>query len=1842
MLLRTAINNDVSYEISEFFEISTGAVSGGVKNPTGVVGVVTIKDDGSSASVFENDNKTKDPTSGTADNDRRDVFVSGGTFNEGSKYAIFTAGNTPGRAVDLSVADDTASVLGGGGQQPEILYSIDGGLTWVEYTWNGATGNRPVAPVAFGGEFLVAVNITREADTPFEGNETFTLKAKDATDTDEATGKAIVVDDGTGKIVLLLEGKPVGAGNAVIEDTGTTKDDDRAVSVAGKPDVSEGSNAIFTVTLTGNPDGTDVSLALGKAGDTAAAGDYSALTGATAYYYDGSTKTLLTISEGKVTLPAGVTSFFVSVPTTQDGAYEGGESFTLEATAFGGAKSGSGSSSILDDGSGKVYDDRGVDSNGTPDDDRSISVTGSPDVSEGSNAIFAVTLSGNPTGTEVTLALGKGGDTAGSGDYSALTSATAYYYDGSTKTPLTISEGKVTLPAGVTSFFVSVPTTQDGAYEGGESFTLEATAFGGAKSGSGTSSILDDGSGQFYDDKGVVNPSGGTPDDDRVVSVAGEPDVSEGSNAIFTVTLSGNPGPGSTEVSLVLGKAGDTAGSGDYSALTGATAYYYDGSTKTPLTISEGKVLLPAGVTSFFVSVPTTPDGVYEGPETVTLQASAFGGKTGSGSSTILDDGSGKVYDDKGDPSNGTPDDDRNISVTGKPDVSEGANAIFTVTLTGNPTGTNVTLELGAGGDTAATTDYNPLANATAYYFNATVKTVLTITNGVISLPPGITSFFVSVRTTQDTPYEGSERFTLKATAFGDKTASDTSTILDDGTGKSYDDKGVPISGATPDDDRTLTVTAYGPVNEGSQYAMFTVSAIEGNSLDLNLQNATSGTPAIWAGFTSLEFSTNGTSWTTYSGANKPVVPAGGKVYVRVDITSEQDDSFEGSETFALKAAYTTNTARSAFADTSIIDDGTGKKYGPDVTEGLPQESTISLDADTGLSVNSITVNEGSSFAVFMVSGAANLQVSLELTNGTSTGLTGLAYSLNDGLNWTAYTSGTVPLPGSGKMLVRTSLTPEQEALFENSETFTLKATPSVGTAATGTATIRDDGTGIIFNDNGTPNNTAVKDDDRALAVNSITVNEGSPFAVFTLTANVGQTLSLGLSNGIQNTTARQGDGTPADGTEDYNPAVLEVWDPSSGPAGAWVAYSGAFTVPGTGVGPSAVLARVKLNPDPVFEGPEDFRLTASYTSGASRSATGVATIVDNGTGTKYPDAPPNAGPVPVTDTTDLDDDRILIAVSSVTVAESAGFAEVTVSLSKAASSPISFTPFLTARTASLPSDFGPALESSTDGGQSWQAVTGPLTFAVGQTSLRLRTTINDDSTFETSERFEVNTGAISSGLVANPSGAVGTVTITDDDVEILGSVAVQLRSTGNEAGVLPNVFRITRSGNFGAGLDLVVPFSLSSTSRFGIDYSDPTTSGVTFDATTSRGTVTIKAGESFVDLVIPTVDNALVDGTRALPFSIGAPTGYTVTTSSAQGSILDNDTAPPPEVSIGKGNVVEPDLGQTRLVNLSLQLSRAATQNTTITYDVIAASAADVQGRLGFDGQPLALATPGVDYTVISGSVTLAAGLTSTIIQVPVIGDNLDENDELFYARIVSVNGGNGATISTAANRGEIIIIDNENTSGLNIDYSTSSNAIEIRGGTANDVIIGSSLADTIYGNEGNDYLRGGLGADTLTGGVGADIFSYTSLADSTRASTDRLRDFAPGGGLSTGDRLQFTGQAAVDLRTATGSSSVDGLPSAIYNASLVTPLTDLSAAITAAFNDKDLSRTGNQALALGEAVIFTQGSGRLVNSYLIVNTGGSGYNASDFMMNITAWSSSGFGRGQLAVSDFFQSAFV
>jgi VCBS repeat-containing protein len=421
----------------------------------------------------------------------------------------------------------------------------------------------------------------------------------------------------------------------------------------------------------------------------------------------------------------------------------------------------------------------------------------------------------------------------------------------------------------------------------------------------------------------------------------------------------------------VAGQAGqnvtlqlDTTGTGANHASLGldiaTNLEYYDGATW--LSYTGGMVTIPgmSGATSLMVRVAVYQDAVFEGLETLKLIASNSAGTAFEGQGGIRDDGLGQVFtvddldlDPDTTPANSALDDDRPLLVNNITVNEASPYAVFEVTGT---VGQLVTLSL-AQGSATENTDYGTVLE---YYDvnqtgNGNGGWVAYTNDLAIEVPAG-NKLLVRTTIINDNPavFEGPETFALVATNQSNRSVVGTATIVDDGTGLKYDGTvaaNAAVSSTTGlEKDYILALAGEGPVNEGSTYAMFNVTASAGETLDLSL-SATANPDdrdATLTGFI-IEFSYDGLNWVTYTNASKPVVPTGdtsGEVYVRVNISSEQELDYEGAETFSLNAAISAHPAAVASVVTTIVDDGTGTKYDGTVISGTSNVDASTLDDD--------------------------------------------------------------------------------------------------------------------------------------------------------------------------------------------------------------------------------------------------------------------------------------------------------------------------------------------------------------------------------------------------------------------------------------------------------------------------------------------------------------------------------------------------------------------------------------------------------------------------------------------------------------------------------------------------------------------------------------------------------------------------------------------------------------------------------------------------------------------------------------------------------------------------------
>jgi hypothetical protein len=373
----------------------------------------------------------------------------------------------------------------------------------------------------------------------------------------------------------------------------------------------------------------------------------------------------VTIAGGVITVPAGVTSFTVSVPTSADTIDEADETYTL---AVGAAS-----------GTGTINDD---------DNAPTISSVSAATQVEGVTLVHTVTLT-NASSSVTTFAYTLGGGTATGGGTDYTTPPT--FSNG-----VTLSAGVLSVPAGVTSFTVSVPSTLD---------------------------TIDEGASETYDlSVGGITALGTITDDDNAptISSVSSPTVAEGTNLVYAVSLS-NASSSATTFAYTLG--GGSAAAADV-----GTPTFSNG-----VTLSAGILTVPAGVTAFSITLPTTPDTLDEIDETVPL---SVGGVTGTG--TITDD-------------DATP----SLSIDDVTVNEATATVTFTVSLSA-ASGQTVTVGYDSSNGTAtAGADYTALVP------------------GTLTFAPGVTSQTITVGITNDTVFESAETFNVNLTSPTNATIAD-------------------------------------------------------------------------------------------------------------------------------------------------------------------------------------------------------------------------------------------------------------------------------------------------------------------------------------------------------------------------------------------------------------------------------------------------------------------------------------------------------------------------------------------------------------------------------------------------------------------------------------------------------------------------------------------------------------------------------------------------------------------------------------------------------------------------------------------------------------------------------------------------------------------------------------------------------------------------------------------------------------------------------------------------------------------------------------------------------------
>jgi hypothetical protein len=1086
----------------------------------------------------------------------------------------------------------------------------------------------------------------------------------------------------------------------------------------------------------------------------------------------------------------------------------------------------------------------------------------------------------------------------------------------------------------------------------------------------------------------------------------------------FTVTLS-NPSSGA-EI-----------------ATASATGTINDDDSPPTVSIGDAPAVSEGGTASFPVTL-SAPSG-----QAVTVNYATSHGSTTAADFTATAPLSGSVSFDAGQTS-------KSIALPTVDDALDESNETFTVTLS---TPVNATIGDGSGTGTINDNDAAQLSinnapavtegansNFTVTLSTASSQTVTVnystangsavapgdydaVTNGSVSFAPGETSKPIAISTNEDSVNEAAETFTVTLSS-----PTNASIASGQGTGTINDNDAAPslsINDATVSEGNTGTV-----------FAVFTVtlSAASGQQVAVNYAtaNATATAPA------------------DYAAAGGTLTFAAGETTKTISVSVNGDGADEPNETFNLNLGGAVN---------ATISDNQGI-------------ATIVDDDGPGISINDVSVGEGSGPAVFTVSlGAPSAQqvtVNYATANGT-------AVATDDYAAVPATTLTFAP----GETTKTVSVTIANDGADELNETFTVNLSGAVNASisdAQGIATIvDDDGPTISINNPAPPAPAAGTESGnvtftvslsaaspQAITVQFATAPEtataGSDYATQsgTLTIPAGQasatipvpilpdnvdepneTFFVNLANPTNATIAdSQGQGTIVD--DDSQP-TLSIAAAASATEGANVTFTVTLsaasgqpvtvtysTANGTAVAPgdyaAAPSGTLTFNPgettkpisisttdDTLDEANETFTVTlANPTNATIATGQGTGTINDN-------DNPPTvavaSGPAVVEGNP---------SVFTVTLSAASGL---TVTVNYATSN------------------------GSAAAGSDYTASSGVLTFAPGELTKQFSVpTLNDTLDEPASEGFTATLSNPNNATIAAGQGAA-TGIITDNDEPPAISISDATVATDVPPGRVGE-------GNSGQGSCAGAPFhqcaaftvtlSAASGQTVTVNFATADGSATAADYAATSGTLTFAPGETSKTITVSVKGDTNDEFNETFTVNLSGAVNATLADGTGTGTIVDDDGSPALSVT---GASDSEGSGDGAIVVVALSTPSA------------------LEVRVNFstsNGSALA----GADYTAQSQTLIFAPGQPlSKAISIQLVNDALDEENETFTVQLTNPQN---ATILNDPNTGRfqgvgtVTIQDNDDPPSVAIGDAV---VAEGNAGTTN-----ASFAVTLSGASGKE----------------------------------------------------------------------------------------------------------------------------------------------------------------------------
>jgi Calx-beta domain/Domain of unknown function DUF11 len=356
--------------------------------------------------------------------------------------------------------------------------------------------------------------------------------------------------------------------------------------------------------------------------------------------------------------------------------------------------------------------------------------------------------------------------------------------------------------------------------------------------------------------------------------------------------------------------------------------------------------------------------------------------------------------------------------------------------------------------------------------------------------------------------------------------------------------------------------------------------------------------------------------------------------------------------------------------------------------------------------------------------------------------------------------------------------------------------------------------------------------------------------------------------------------------------------------------------------------------------------------------------------------------------------------------------------------------------------------------GADYTALSGTVTIPAGQTTATITIPVNDDAIVEGNETVIVTMNSLtgSTGVALGVAATrTATNTIADNDA---ATVTLVNTTNGNEAGPVSGVMTLTQSA--ASGVNTVIAYSVAGTATNGTDY------------TALSGTVTIPAGSTTATITIPVIDDVAVEGSETVIITLtsitsGSP-GVILGAAAnivATNTIADNDAPTVTVANTTNGNEAGP-------VNGVMTVTMTATRPTAVTLSYSVAGTA----------------TSGTDYTALSGSVTIPAGLTTATISIPVTDDLIVEGNETVVVTLTAVTSG-AASLGAAANLVATNTITDNDSATITIANTTNGNEAGVVAGVMTATQTKVSATNTVIAYSVGGTATSGADYTALSGTV-------------------------------------------------------------------------------------------------------------------------------------------------------------